>query len=95
MATLTIASKANQATTLPALLVASYANQSDPNVSITLKFEDVEVLEPTNSPVDLIVGNDPPIHGFPGCLDKLAQEYSFLSGKHDGLVGYRFTLHHP
>jgi glutamyl-tRNA synthetase len=88
MATLTIASKANQATTLPALLVASYANESDPNVSITLKFEEVEVLEPKDSPVDLIVGNDPPIHGFPSCLDKLAQEYPVLSGKHDDLVGF-------
>lgn len=87
MTTLSIASKANQATTLPALLVASYANQSDPNVSIALKFEEVETLDSGDSSVALIIKNGSPIFGFPRCLDKLAHEYPFLTGKHDGLVG--------
>jgi glutamyl-tRNA synthetase len=87
MTTLSIASKANQATTLPTLLVASHANQSDPNVSITLKFEEIEALESSDSPVALIVENGSPIFGSLSCLDKLAHEYSFLTGKHDDLVG--------
>lgn len=87
MTTLTIASKANQATTLPALLVASFANESNPNVSITFKFEEAEILESSNSAVELIIGNGAPINGFQNCLDKLAQEYPFLSEKQDDRVG--------
>lgn len=44
MSALTIASKANQAETLPALLVAEYAKQSNPNVKVDIEFKDVEKL---------------------------------------------------
>lgn len=44
MATLTVAGKASQATTFPAFLVASYANESDPNAKIALHVEDVDKL---------------------------------------------------
>lgn len=87
MATLTVASKANQATTLPVLLVAYFANESDPNVSITFRFEEVEVLESSNSVVELVIGDGSPIIGLSSCLDKLIQEYLVLSGKDDNRVG--------
>ena len=86
MTTLTIASKANQASTVPVLLVASLVNESNPNIAITLKFEEVEVLGSNNSAVELVVGNGAPIYGSPDCLDKLAQGYPFLSGKQDAFV---------
>lgn len=86
MTTLTIASKANQATTLPVLLVASLVNESDPPAAVNLKFEEVEVLGSSNSAVELLVKNGSPIHGSSKCLDKLAQEYPLLSGKHDAHV---------
>lgn len=86
MTTLMIASKANQATTLPVLLVASLVNESKPNVAITLNFEEVECLRSSNSAIELIIGNGPPIDGSSNCLEKLAQEYPFLSGKHDAQV---------
>lgn len=84
--TLRIASKANQATTLPVLLVASLVNESNPKEAIILKFEEVELLRSSDSAVELIVGDGSPIHGSSNCLDKLIQEYSFLSGKHDAHV---------
>lgn len=88
MTTLTIASKANQATSLPVLLVASFVKESDPEVDITFKFDEVEVLGSSNSAVELIVKNGSPVHGSSNCLDKLAQEYAFLSGKHDAHVSH-------
>ncbi|KAL9598662.1 MAG: hypothetical protein Q9219_004331 [cf. Caloplaca sp. 3 TL-2023] len=44
MSTLTIASKANQAETLPTLLVAEYTNHINPDAQIDIKFNDVEKL---------------------------------------------------
>ena len=86
MTTLTIASKANQATTLPVLLVASLVKESVPEIAITFKFDEVEVLGSSNSAVELVVGTGSPVYGFSSCLDKFAQEYPFLSGKHDAHV---------
>lgn len=84
--TLTISSKANQATTLPVLLVASWVNESSPKEAIIVKFEEVEVLGSSDSAVELIVGDGSPIHGSSNCLEKLAQEYPFLQEKHDAHV---------
>lgn len=44
MATLTVAGKASQASIFPAFLVATYANESDPNAKIGLHVEDVDKL---------------------------------------------------
>jgi glycerol-3-phosphate dehydrogenase len=40
MASLEVSEKANQASTLAALLVAAYVNHVDPNAQITIKVED-------------------------------------------------------
>lgn len=84
--TLTIASKANQATSLPVLLVVSLVNEFNPKTAIILKFEEVEVLEASDSAVELNVGDGSPIYGSTNCLENLIQEYPFLSGKHDAHV---------
>ena len=84
--TLAIASKANQATTLPVLLVASLVNESNSKAAIILKFEEVEVLGSSDSAVNLVIGDGSPIHGSSNCLETLIQEYPFLSGKHDAHV---------
>lgn len=86
MATLTIASKANQATTLPILLVASLVNESNPDVTISFKFEDVEVLGASNSVVELTTGDGSSIFGPTDCLEKLVQDHPFLAEKHDARV---------
>lgn len=91
MTTLNIASKANQATTLPVLLVASYAVESDPNASITVKFNEVDTLKSGDgASVELILGNDSPIYGSEKVIENILAAYPFLQGKHENLVGRLF-----
>lgn len=91
MATLNIASKANQATTLPVVLAASYANQSDPNASITVKFDEVDILKSGDgASVELILGTDSPIYGSEKVIETILVAYPFLQGKHENLVGRLF-----
>ena len=88
MATLNIASKANQATTFPALLVAHYAKEADPNSSINVNFEEVETLKAQeNATVEVTVGTGTSAYGFEKVIDVLAEAYPFLQGKNDTLVG--------
>lgn len=51
MATLTAATKANQSTLLPAILVATYTNNKDPNVKLNFNYLDAEKLP--NSKYDI------------------------------------------
>ena len=50
MATLSVATKANQAVTLPAVLGVAYANELDPNARINLNFVDSDKLPAAGSP---------------------------------------------
>lgn len=88
MATLNIASKANQVTTLPALLVATYANESDPNVSITVKFVEADTLKSGDgASVELLLGNDSSTYGSEKVIENILVAYPFIQGKHENLVG--------
>lgn len=88
MATLNVASKANQATTLPALLVASCANESDPKASIIVKFDEVDTLKSGDgATVELILDDDSPTYGSEKVIENILAAYPFLQGKHDNLVG--------
>lgn len=88
MGSLNIASKANQATTLSALLVTSYANESDPNAEIAIKFDEVVALKAGDgASVELILGNDPPIYGSEKVIEKLVTAYSSVQAQHENLVG--------
>lgn len=88
MPTLCIASKANQATTVPVLLVASYVNGSDPNASIDIKFEEAENLKSKDgASVELLFEHDTPLYGFDNAIKKLTAAYPSLQGKHEALVG--------
>lgn len=91
MATLNIASKANQAATLPALLVASYANESDSNASITVKYDEVDTLKSgQGASVELILGNDSPTYDSKKVIEDILVAYPFIQGKHENLVGDSF-----
>ena len=93
MAHLTVASKANQATTLPALLVASYANQTDPNVSINIKIEDLDKLDSGDgASVELVLKNESPKHGSEQVVGELIGTYRFLQGKHEDSVGTQLHI---
>ena len=88
MATLNIASKANQATTFPALLVAHYAKEADPNSSINVIFEEVDTLKAQeNATVEITVGTGTSAYGSEKVIDVLVEAYPFLQGKNDTLVG--------
>lgn len=87
MATLNIASKANQATTLPALLVANYAKESDSKATINVRFEDVDILKSGDkASVELVQGNTAPTYGFGNVIKELLSTFSFLQAKHADLV---------
>ena len=91
MAILNIASKANQAALLPALLVASYANESNTNASIDIKFQEVELLDPNKeTTLELILGSENPtygsVHGGDEIISSLWKAYPFGGEKHQGLV---------
>ena len=89
MAALCIASKANQATTVPALLISNYANQLDHSASIDIQFEEVEILQSGNgASVKLAVANDTPAYGSEQVISKLSTTYHLLQGKHEILVCY-------
>ncbi len=87
MSTINIASKANQAITLPAVLVAQYAKESDPNTSITLNFEEIEALNSgDHAAVELVVGSGTSTYGFEQVISGLIQIYPFLQGKTEKAV---------
>lgn len=87
MAALTIASKANQATTLPALVLAQYVNESDPNAKIDIGFEDVEhLLSADQSDLELRLTGKPPIYTSKNVLPELLQSFTFWQGKNEKLV---------
>ena len=89
MATVRVASEANQATTVPALLVASYANEADPNSSINVKFEEVENLESGNKAViELVEASNTPVYGSEEIIRTIVAAHPIIQGKDKSLVGY-------
>ncbi len=84
---LNIASKANQATTFPALLVASYLKETDKNSAWNIEFEEVESFKTDDTAsVELTVDNSAPVHGSENAIYKLIETFSFLRGKNKSLV---------
>ena len=88
MATLKIASKANQATTFPALLVTHYAKEADPNSSVNVDFQEVNTLKAgENATVEIAVGSGTSAYSSEKVIDVLVEAFPFLQGKNDTLVG--------
>ena len=89
MAALRIATKANQATSIPALLVATHVNQTDSNAPIDIKFEEVDSLKSgTETSVEFVVVKNAPWCGSQEVLNGLTAMYPVLFGKHETPVGY-------
>ena len=87
MATLTLASKANQATTFPTLLVASYAKESSKHAALNINFDEVEYLKSGNNAfVELVLGSATPIYGSEKAISNLMEAFPFLQGKNGSLV---------
>ena len=87
MASLILASKASQAILLPVLLVATYANDSDPNVSISIQFEDADSLKQAEgATAELTLGTDAPTLGSENAIARLVEAYPSLQGKNTKFV---------
>jgi hypothetical protein len=87
MSTINVASKANQAITLPIVLVAQYANESDLDPSISVSFEEVEALKPGDQAVvELVDGSSTSTYGFEQVMNGLIQKYSCLQGQNEKAV---------
>ena len=88
MATLNIASKANQASTFPALLIAHYAKEADPDTSVNISFEEVDTLNARdNATVEIVVGSGTSTYGSEKVIDVLLETFPFLQGKNEASVG--------
>ena len=85
MATITVASKANQATTFPALLVASYLKEVDPKSEVTVYFEEIETLQSQkDATVELSLFDNKPTYGSEEVIQQLLKAYPILQAKsHD------------
>lgn len=93
MTALNIASKANQAITLPAVLVATYANNSDTKTPITINYEDVDTLKTGDKAlVEFLCENESPIHGFEHVIGKLLEAYPSLQGENENYVGQSWQI---
>ena len=87
MAALIIASKANQATTLPTLLIAARLNETDPNAKINIKFEEADSLQNEGgATLKLITGTSAPILGAEGINARLVSNYGSLHEEPEDLV---------
>lgn len=84
MTTLNVASKANQATTLPAVLIAYYIQESDPNAAVNVHFEEVESLASGDkAAVELLAGDGTTTNGTEQVIRNFLKTYHFLQAKHE------------
>ena len=82
MSTLKIASKANQAATFPALLVASFARELDPNANILIEFAESDSLDNANKAITgLTSSSGQKAVGPKEVLSKLLEDQPLLHGQ--------------
>ena len=87
MASIRIASKANQATTLPALLVASRVRESAKDSSIEVIFEEIESLKAGHdTSVELRLGKDKYVYGSEQSVQSMVEAFPFLQSKNESSV---------
>ncbi|KAL8767941.1 MAG: hypothetical protein Q9209_005729 [Squamulea sp. 1 TL-2023] len=79
MAALTVASKSNQAVTLPILLLVQYVNTNDPNVDINIVFQDAEQVN-EKTPIKLDLLNGGPFESSES-IDAKLMEHKILHGQ--------------
>jgi glutamyl-tRNA synthetase len=93
MATLNIASKANQATSLPSLLVATRVNHLDPKANITINVHDTETVKSgSGEAAELTLETTSPVYSTDDVVATLLKTYPFLQGTHEDLVCFGAVL---
>ena len=87
MPTINIASKANQATTFPALLVASYVKESANDSPVNIIFEETESLKPGHeATVELSLGSSTSVYGSENSIESLVNAFPWLKSKNESFV---------
>jgi hypothetical protein len=87
---LSIATKANQSSTIPALLAAALVNETPGAGAITVNFKDVEALKKDDktAATELVLGAGPPVYGDLQVVKKIAEAHpDALVGTQQKLVG--------
>ena len=87
MTTLNVASKANQASTLPALLLATFVRETNSDATLKISYEDVDILKSgDNASVEIVQEDKASIYGSKDVIEELLSTYSSLQEKHENLV---------
>lgn len=90
MAKLVLATKADQSDVIPALLVATLVNESQPKAGISLQFEDTNVLKTgEKAVVEWTSGDHSPVYGTETVIKEILVSFPILGGKHDKLVRHQ------
>ncbi|KAI9740346.1 MAG: hypothetical protein M1834_004925 [Cirrosporium novae-zelandiae] len=96
MATLKVATKANQATILPVILITSYLNETAGKAEVVISFEDVDKFKESGATVEFDNGSS--IHGEVAVTQKLLELFPSLRGKDSNLEDEwvaRLPQYHP
>ena len=84
---LTLATRANQASLLPALVIATSINQAGPTPVVAITYEDTAVLrEGENAIVQFTGASGKPVFGSENVIQELIANYPYLHGKEEKLV---------
>lgn len=84
---LSLATKANQASLLPVLLVATSINEARPTPVIAINFEDAAVLpEGEKAIVQFTGASGAPVYGTDNAIKELRASFPFLNGKDEKSV---------
>lgn len=86
MAELVIATKANQATLLPALLVASSVNESLGRPEIKFRFEEADTLPESDGKTIEFTAGGKEAYGTENVINELRTAFPFLRGKDEKQV---------
>jgi glutamyl-tRNA synthetase len=93
MAELAVATRANPATLLPALLVASSVNESLGRSEITIRYEDADVLPAGDGKtVEFTAGGNNAVYGSENAIKELRTTFPFLRGKDEKRVIGPFSI---
>lgn len=86
---LTLATKANQASLLPVLLVATSINEARPTPVINITYEEKAILEQSDKAVVQFTGiSGTPVFGAVNAIQELLKDFPFLNSKDQKLVSY-------
>lgn len=91
---LVLATRANGAALLPALLIATSVNEARPSPLVTVTYEDAAVLPDGDNAVVKFTGpSGNPVYGTDNAIKELRTAFPFLKGKNEKLVWLAFDTH--